>query len=146
MKNSMATSQTPIEELLIQGYPKFDPNRPLISLSKAHPERRLQNALQENSERFSVSPLAMARHWLESIAGASGIARARLASEGKITWNPPYRFILRRLTLAWLRSVGGPEARFGLEQIDGYATMLLLYDLEIEALADRGESHPEWKP
>lgn len=72
-----------------------------------------------------------------AIEGLDAVIAARSANRGNEQWNHDHRFMLRRLTLAIMRYMDGPDRSFELNEVDECLFAVLILDDELL------EEHPE---
>ena len=120
-----------MKHVLMDGFPHLCNDVPLRQLPETHPEVITQQALEESSKKFMVSPIDVARTMFFVFEGLDAVLDARSANSGNDPWNPEHRYMLRRLTLALARYMDGPERRFELKEIDECVFSVLILDEEL---------------
>jgi hypothetical protein len=72
-----------------------------------------------------------------ALEGLDAVLDARSANRGDERWNLGHRYMLRRLTLAVVRYMDGPDRTFDLNEVDECLFAVLILDDELL------EEHPE---
>jgi hypothetical protein len=126
-----------LKPVLMEGYPVLFNDVPLSQLPQTHPEVVTQNVLVEVSKTYMVNPIDVARTMFVAFEGQAAVLEARSANCGEENWNPGHRYMLRRLTLALVRYMDGPDRRFELKEVDECLFAVLILDDELL------EEHPE---
>jgi hypothetical protein len=128
-----------IAMLLLDGMPNLSSRTPLNRLPKRHPEVVIQSVLVNTANKLMAPPVAIARFFFSAIAGPNGFLDAREANAGDCQWNHEHRHMLRRLTLAVMRHLDGPNETYQLQEIDDFLFAVLITDEELDAeLAQSG--------
>lgn len=126
-----------LKPMLMEGYPVLFNDVPLSQLPQTHPEVVTQNVLVEVCNTYMVNPIDVARTMFVAFEGQAAVLEARSANCGEESWNPGHRYMLRRLTLALVRCMDGPDRRFELNEVDECLFAVLILDDELL------EEHPE---
>ena len=125
------------KQVLMDGYPKLFNEVPLRQLPDTHPEAITQKVLVEASKKYIANPADVARAVFMALEGLDAVLKARSANSGDGKWDLRHQYMLRRLTLAVVRYMDGPDRRFELKEVDECQFAVLILDDELL------EEHPE---
>jgi len=120
-----------MKHLLMDGYPKLFNEDSLRELPDTHPEVLTQKVLVGTSKKFMANPADVARTVFMALEGLDAVLNARSANRGDKPWNPQHRYMLRRLTLAVVRYMDGPDRSFKLKEVDECVFAVLILDEEL---------------
>ena len=126
-----------MKHVLMDGFPKLFNEVPLRQLPDNHPEVITQKVLVEASKKYMATPVDVARTMFMALEGLDAVLDARSANRGDEQWNLGHRYMLRRLTLAVVRYMDGPDRGFDLKEVDECLFSALILDDELL------EEHPE---
>mgnify|MGYP004700905599 CR=1 FL=1 len=126
-----------MKQVLMDGYPKLFNEVPLMQLPDTHPEAITQKVLVEASKKYMANPADVARAVFMALEGLDAVLSARRANSGDGKWDLRHQYMLRRLTLAVVRYMEGPDRRFKLKEVDECLFAVLILDDELL------EEHPE---
>lgn len=126
-----------MKQVLMDGYPKLFNEVPLRQLPDTHPEAITQKVLVETSKKYIANPADVARAVFMALEGLDAVLSARRANNGDGKWDLRHQYMLRRLTLAVVRYMDGPDRRFELKEVDECLFAVLILDDELL------EEHPE---
>ncbi len=126
-----------MKQVLMDGYPKLFNEVPLRQLPDTHPEAITQKVLVEASKKYIANPADVARAVFMALEGLDAVLKARSANSGDGKWDLRHQYMLRRLTLAVVRYMDGPDRRFELKEVDECQFAVLILDDELL------EEHPE---
>ena len=126
-----------MKHVLMDGYPKLFNEVPLRQLPDTHPEVITQKVLFDASKKLIVNPIDVARAVFMALEGLDAVLKARSANSGDGKWDLRHQYMLRRLTLAVVRYMDGPDRRFELKEVDECLFAVIVLDDELI------EAHPE---
>ena len=126
-----------MKHVLMDGYPKLFNEVPLMQLPDTHPEAITQKVLVEASKMYMANPADVARTVFMALEGLDAVLKARSANSGDGKWDLRHQYMLRRLTLAVVRYMDGPDRRFELKEVDECLFAVIVLDDELI------EAHPE---